>query len=192
MGRDDCAGTGVRLRAASAFHFGDGGTNFWKIRLATVDALFCEASFGCDTQAHAVGFPIRNSKEFLAVQSLRLLKRRDQRTFHPPTCSAATLDEPLKRPLDPLQVGKPGSHVRQFVLGLLAGLGAVGAILELEQDRDLIQAEAQSLGGLDEAHARQIRVTVATDATQGTLRLLHQALALVEADRLDIDTGGIG
>jgi hypothetical protein len=45
---------------------------------------------------------------------------------------------------------------------------------------------------LDQWAARQLRASVAADAALGSIGLLHQAFALVKADRLDVDPGGVG
>jgi len=105
---------------------------------------------------------------------------------------AAAFYEIRQHALDARQVGKPCSHVCQLVLGLLARLGAMRSIFKLQQIPDLVQAESQALGRFDKAHSRQIRLTVVTNAAQGPVGLLHQAFALIEADRLDVDPGGIG
>ena len=116
----------------------------------------------------------------------------DQRTAHFALGGAAALHQILQHDFDAEQVGQALAHIGQFALGLRAGLGAMRSILELQQFPDLVQAEAQSLGRFDEAHARQIRLAVATDAAQRPVGFLHQPLALIEADRLDVDPGGIG
>lgn len=69
---------------------------------------------------------------------------------------------------------------------------AMGAVLQREQLRNLVQIESQSLGGVHELHPVHVRRPITADAADGAVRLRQQALALIEPDGLDIDPGGLG
>jgi hypothetical protein len=68
----------------------------------------------------------------------------------------------------------------------------VRSILELEQFRDLIQAESQPLSRLHETHPGDIRRAVAADAPVGLVWFGQQAFALIEPNSLYVDPGGAG
>ncbi len=65
-------------------------------------------------------------------------------------------------------------------------------VVEPQQPHDVIQAEAQSLGRLYESHATHVDGAVATDAAVAPQRLGQQVPALVEADGLNRNAGGLG
>lgn len=58
----------------------------------------------------------------------------------------------------------------------------MGAVLQLEQLRNLPQIESQALSGLHELHPVHVRRSVAANAADGPIRLRQQALALIEPD----------
>ena len=68
----------------------------------------------------------------------------------------------------------------------------MGAVLQLEQLRNLVQIEAQALSGLHELHPVHVRRPIAADAADGPIRLQQQALALIEPDGLHVDPGCFG
>ena len=68
----------------------------------------------------------------------------------------------------------------------------MGAILQVQQFADFIQAEAQPLGCLHELHAPNIPFVVPTNGPERAVWLPHKASALVEANRFNIDTGRAG
>jgi hypothetical protein len=76
--------------------------------------------------------------------------------------------------------------------GNVRGFAAMGAILKPQQLPDFIQTEPQALRGLYEFHAGHVRFAVAPDTTIRAIRFDEQPLALIEADRLDIDLGRFG
>jgi len=89
--------------------------------------------------------------------------------------------------LHSLQIVEPGPHIGETMCGKLRRLAAPGAIVELEQLRYLVEAEAQALCGFDEAHARHVAGAVAPNFPGRSVRGAKQRFALVEADRLDVD-----
>lgn len=92
---------------------------------------------------------------------------------------------------DALQIRQPGPDIGQLPLPLGAGLTAVRAVFQLQQFSHLVQVEAKALRGLDEAHPRQVGLAITTNAALGFGGLVQQSLALVEADGLKIDPGGL-
>ena len=64
-----------------------------------------------------------------------------------------------------MQVVQPLAHIDKPVRRDLARLTATRAVFELQQLRHFIEAEADALCRLDEAHAGRVVRTVATDAT---------------------------
>ena len=104
----------------------------------------------------------RNDPESVLVSSDRiLLQGFDQRTADLSRRRATTLDKFCECPLDPTKVGKLDPHIRKLSFCLLARLVAMRPVLELEQFRDLIQAETQPLSRLHETHPGDIRRAVA-------------------------------
>jgi len=113
-----------------------------------------------------------------------------QRTGNLAATGVACSHELCKRRLHPREVRQSGANIGQPERGESGRLTAMGAILELQQLADLIQAKAQALSGLHELQPRDVRLAIAANAAVGTARFEQQALALIETDRLDIDPGG--
>ena len=91
-----------------------------------------------------------------------------------------------------LEVGQPQAHVCQACGCYVGGFVAMGAVLQLEQLRNLVQIESQSLGGLHELHPVHVRRPITADAADRAVRLRQQALALIEPDGFHVDSSGLG
>jgi len=98
----------------------------------------------------------------------------------------------LQRSLNELQIGDALPHLCQLLLGNGPGFLALGAVVEFEQEGDLVQAEAQPLGRFDEAQAIERRQAIASNPAGRPIRLGQQAAPLVIAHGLDIDSGRPG
>lgn len=68
----------------------------------------------------------------------------------------------------------------------------MGAVVQLEQLRDFVEAEAQSLSGFHESHSGDVHRSVVPYAAMRPIRLCEQAPALIEADGFDVDAGRLG
>jgi len=90
------------------------------------------------------------------------------------------------------QIGQLSSDIPKPEFGKLASFAAMGTVLQLQQFSYFAETEAESLRGLDESHARQLTFAVTPNATLRPFRLGHQALALIEADRLDVHARSFG
>ncbi|KAG1398098.1 hypothetical protein G6F59_013539 [Rhizopus arrhizus] len=68
----------------------------------------------------------------------------------------------------------------------------MGAVLQLQQLPDFIEAESQPLRRLHELHPRHVGAAVASNAAVGPVRRRQQPFVLIEADRLHVDPGCLG
>lgn len=105
---------------------------------------------------------------------------------------AAGADHLCQGRFNALEVGELGAHVLELVFAQLARLVTVHAVVELEQTSDLVETEAQALGGFDELQTGNVIGSVPAEATLWALGLVQQAFALVEANGFDIDPSGSG
>jgi hypothetical protein len=69
---------------------------------------------------------------------------------------------------------------------------AVRSVFEFEQRGDLLEAEPEGLGALDEADAVHVADSVAAIGAQSPAWLRHQAAALVIAHGFDSNSRGLG
>jgi hypothetical protein len=118
---------------------------------------------------------------------LALLQRRDDRTADVAPVLAAAIDQTLQGAFDATQVAELVAHIGELVLREPARFLAVRAVLEHKQGGHFLEAEAQALRRLDEAHASRVVHAIAPYATRRPIGFGQQTLALVEADRFDPD-----
>ncbi len=100
---------------------------------------------------------------------------------------AAVAHHPGQSRFDAVQTGYLDANIHELAFAQFARLVAVHAVVELQQAGDLVEAEAQALGGFDELQAGDVIGSVAAEAALRSLGLAQQALALVEPDGFDID-----
>ena len=124
-----------------------------------------------------------------ALVGLLGFQRRDQRAAHRATIAVALPDEVCQRSLHLAQPGQPLSHRSQFERAQPFGFATMSAVLEGEQLFNLLQAEAESLGLLDEPQSAGVRFAVTADAARWAARFLEQTATLVVADGFHVDPG---
>jgi len=94
--------------------------------------------------------------------------------------------------LDALEVGDAAPRLFEPLGRDAPDAAAVGSVLELEQRGDLLQAEPEGLGALDETDAVHVAASVAAIGPQPPARLRHQAAPFVVAHGFNPDPRGIG
>lgn len=120
------------------------------------------------------------------------MQRFDQGARCGSVAGAAVAHHPGQSRFDAVQTGYLGANIHELVFAQFARLVAVHAVVELQQAGDLVETEAQALGGFDELQAGNVMVPVTAEAALRSLGLAQQAFALVEPDGFDIDPYGPG
>jgi hypothetical protein len=96
-----------------------------------------------------------------------------------------------ERVLDAPQIGDSAACLLQPEGGNAPYALAVRAVLEDEQRADLLQAETERLGALDEADPGHMTAAIAAVSPRSAPRLRDQLAPLVVAHGFDADAGGI-
>ena len=105
-------------------------------------------------------------------------------------CIALTLiDQGGEGSLDSPQLSHPLADRRELPRRESLGFAAVRAVLEREQVPDLIEAEAERLGLLDESQPAGMDLAVAPDTAKWPIWLMEQTAPLVVADGFHVDAG---
>lgn len=73
-------------------------------------------------------------------------QRGDQRAGNLAFPRLACLNQPLQGSLYPPQIVQLGTHVRELVLGNFTRIGAMGSVVQPQQQTDFIQGETETLG----------------------------------------------
>src|SRR5215467_4247438 len=89
-------------------------------------------------------------------------------------------------------MGESLADVPKPAFGKPSRFTALRAIFKFQKLSDLIETEPQALRGPDEVQARELDLAVAPNAALRPLRFGHQTLALIEANRLNVDAGPLG
>ena len=105
-----------------------------------------------------------------------------------PAAGAAGGDELVQGRPHGAEIPDLGLDLAALRLRFGAHVGTV-AVAQFQQLADLLQAEAQLLGALDEHDAVQGGRRIMPEPPFWFGRLVHQSQALVIADRLDVDAG---
>jgi hypothetical protein len=77
---------------------------------------------------------------------------------------AAVAHHPGQSRFDAVQTGYLGANIHELAFAQFARLVAVHAVVKLQQAGDLVETEAQALGGFDELQAGDVIGSVAAEA----------------------------
>ena len=91
--------------------------------------------------------------------------------------------------LDAPQVDQLPAYICELLLSELARVIAMRSVVQGQQARHFVEAEAQALRCLYETHPCDIRWTIAADAAVGLVGFAQQAPSLLEPQSLHIDPG---
>jgi hypothetical protein len=119
-------------------------------------------------------------------------KRRDQGAADPAAGLAAADDEPRQRRFHAPQIVELRPDVGQLLPGQHTGLGTVRPVVQRQQRPDLVQGEAEALGGFHQPHARHVRRAIPAGRAVRPAGRGQQPLPLIEPDRLDVHAGRLG
>lgn len=95
----------------------------------------------------------------------------NQRTRNFPAMAPTSMNQAGENLLDPVQVYELLSNLCQFLSGQGTGFAAMSPVIEPQELTDFVQAEAHSLGTLDEIHALDIALVITPNSTLLALRL---------------------
>ena len=101
----------------------------------------------------------------------------------------AAPDEAAQDVADRGEIGDLRLDRREALRGEGPGARVPGAVVQLQQDGDLVEGEPERLGALDEAQTVRIFEWIEPLSAVGPGRGPEESQALVVADRLDADAG---
>ncbi len=120
------------------------------------------------------------------------VERFDQGAGHGAIAGPAGANHRSQYRFNALEVGELDPHVLEPAFAQFACLVAVHAVIELQQAGNLVEAETQTLGRLDELQAGNVAGSVAAETSLWSHGFAQQALALVEPDGFDVDPYRLG